>query len=150
MPGLAFYAMAALERDSVWAPALFLGGTRVWRSDLPQTNGAASFVLDAASLDACPLRLRWSAFTARPCASALGGRMTSSGVDTPGAASASRPFAAAGGTVIVGFGSTIHVSLRLAVAATLLRDRYEIGSTTFHSAGHVTMSLSLGVGLRWP
>ena len=57
MPGIAIYGMAALERDGVWSPALFLGATHVWRDDLSEPGGTASFTLDAASLDACPLRL---------------------------------------------------------------------------------------------
>ena len=56
MPGLALYAMAALDGEGVWSPALFLGATHVWRDDLSEPGGAASFTLDAASLDACPCR----------------------------------------------------------------------------------------------
>ena len=107
MPGLALYAMAALERDGPWAPALFLGATHVWRSDLVESGGAASFTLDAASLDACPLRLRLSSLAVRPCASALFGRLASQGSNTgreqPG--SAARPFGAAGAVLTATFGS---------------------------------------------
>jgi hypothetical protein len=150
MPGVALYAMAALDRDGPWAPALFVGATHVWRADLATPGGAASFTLDAASLDACPLRLRWSLFAARPCASALVGRMTTSGTDIPQAASFQRPFAVTGVALVAGFGTTIELSLRLAIGVTLLRDSYEIGTTIFHRAGAVTTSASLGIGVRWP
>ena len=72
----------ALERDGVWAPALFLGATHVWRDDLAEPGGNASFTLDAATVDACPLRVGAAWFVARPCASALFGRLSASGTDT--------------------------------------------------------------------
>jgi hypothetical protein len=152
MPGLALYAMAALERPGPWSPALVLGGTRVWRTDLPETVGAASFTLDAASLDACPLRFRWTGLTARPCASALLGRLTSRGSDTTPTASATRPFAAAGAAVSAGagFGSRVEVSVRLGLGLTLIRDSYELGANVFHRADPVTVSASVGLGAHWP
>jgi hypothetical protein len=78
MPGVALTGMIALDRDSVWSPALFVGATHAWRNDLPEPGGAASFALDAASVDACPLRLAWSLLVTRPCVSGLVGRMASS------------------------------------------------------------------------
>ena len=149
MPGLALYAMAALERDGPWSPALFIGATHVWRADLSQSGGTASFTLDAASVDACPLRLRWSSFAARPCGSATIGRLVASGTDTDAAASTHRPFAAAGVAVVAGFGTTIELSLRLGLGVTLIRDSYELGTDVFHRASAITTSASLGVGVHW-
>src|SRR5437762_1464135 len=80
-PGVAVYGMAELDRGGLWAPALFVGATHVWRNDLAESGGTASFTLDAASVDACPLRLGWSRLVARPCASALVGRLASTGTD---------------------------------------------------------------------
>ena len=85
LPGLALYGTAALDRPGPWAPAVSVGVMHLWRSDLTEPGGAASFTLDAASVDACPLRLRWSNLEARPCASALLGRLASQGSNTPGA-----------------------------------------------------------------
>jgi hypothetical protein len=150
MPGVALYGMAALDRGGLWSPALFVGATHVWRNDLSEAGGTASFTLDAASVDACPLRLAWSRLVARPCATALIGRLAASGSDTIDAASAARPFAAAGAAVAAGFGTTVEVSVRLGIGVTLLRDSYYFGDTTFHRAGRITTSASLGVGLRWP
>ncbi len=149
MPGLALYGMAALERDGPWSPALIIGATHVWRADLPQAGGTASFTLDAASLDACPLRLRWSWFAARPCGSATLGRMTASGADTDAPASTHRPFAATGVAVVAGFGTTIQVSLRLGLGVTLIRESYEFATTVFHRASAITTSASLGIGAGW-
>jgi hypothetical protein len=150
LPGLALYGMAALDRGGVWAPALFVGATRVWRSNLSEPGGTASFTLDAATLDACPLRLGGSRLVARPCVSALVGRLTASGSDTPDPATSARPFAAAGAALTASLGTTVELSARLGIGMTLIRDSYHFGSTTFHRAGGITTTVSVGVGLRWP
>jgi hypothetical protein len=152
MPGLALYATAALERDGPWSPALLLGATHVWRSDIAESGGAASFTLDAASLDACPLRLRVSSLVVRPCASALFGRLASHGSNTgreqPG--SAARPFGAAGAVLTASVGSPLVVSARLGVGITLLRDSYELATNVFYRAAPLMISVSLGIGLGRP
>ena len=152
MPGIAVFGMAALDREGVWAPALFVGGTHAWRNDLAEPGGTASFALDAGSVDACPLRLGRSRFAARPCASALVGRLAASGADTDQPAAASRPFATAGATLALtaGLGTLIELSARLGVGVTLLRDSYDFGGVTFHRAGAGTSTVSVGVCLRWP
>jgi hypothetical protein len=150
MPGFALRAMAALDRESRWSPAIFLSLMHSWRSGLSQPGGSASFTLDAASVDACPLRLRWSRLAARPCASAMVGRFETRGADTDNAASAARPYATAGGAVIVTVEAKVELAARLGVGATLIRDSYEFASSVFHRASPVTVSASLGVGFRWP
>src|SRR4029079_13194983 len=130
--------------DGVWAPAVFLGATHVWRSNIAETDGSASFVLDAGSLDARPLRLGRSRVVLRPCAWALAGRLTASGgADTRDAASAARPFGAAGAAAIAGVELTarIELSVRLGVGVTLLRDSYELATSTFHRADRLTTAL---------
>ncbi|HMF43102.1 MAG TPA: hypothetical protein VKQ32_20655, partial [Polyangia bacterium] len=151
MPGIAVYGKAALDRDTIWSPALFVGATHVWRDGLSQLGGSASFTLDAANLDACPIRLGRSAWTLHPCASALVGRIASSGADTGNATNSARPFAIAGAAVNAGVGlaSSVEISLRLGVGVTLIRDSYQFAANTFYRAGAVTTSASLGVGVRW-
>jgi hypothetical protein len=150
LPGIALYGMAALERDGIWAPALFIGATRVWRNDLSQPGGAASFILDAASLDACPLRVGLSRLVARPCASALLGRLAATGGNTAETFSSARPFATAGVALAASLGTTIEVSARVAVGLTLIRDWYDFDGVVFHRASPITVAANLGVGLRWP
>ena len=150
MPGIAIYVMAALDRDGAWAPALFVGATHVGRAGLSESGGTASFALDAATLDACPLRLRWSRLTARPCASALVGRLSSKGSDTDQQASATRPFGVAGAAMTASFGSTVELSARLGVGLTVLRDSYEFGNAVFHQSSLFTISASVGIGVHWP
>jgi hypothetical protein len=153
MPGIALYASAAIKRDGPWAPAIILGAMHAWRSDLAELGGTASFALDAGSVDACPLRLFGSAFAARPCVSLLLGRMTASGgADVTGAVSKVRPFAVAGGALVLsaGLGSIVELTGRLSAGATLIRDSYGFRPTVFHRAGFLTTSASLGIGIRWP
>lgn len=150
MPGVAISGMLAFERDGVWSPALFVGATHVWRDDLAETGGAASFTLDAATVDACPLRVAWSSFVARPCAAGLVGRLNASGTNTEQGDSASRPFATAGVALAASVGTTVELWARVGVGVTLLRDSYEFGGLTFHRASLITTAASLGVGLRWP
>jgi hypothetical protein len=132
MPGIAIYGMAALERDGLWAPTVFLG------------------VLDAGTLDVCPLRVRWSALSTRPCASLLFGRLNARGTETEAAANVSRPFGVAGVGVTASIGAPVEVTARAGVGVTLIRDSYELATTVFHRAARVTASVSLGVGFRWP
>jgi len=152
MPGVALYGMAALDRDGVWAPALFVGAMHAWRSDLSQTDGTASFALDAGSVDACPLRVGGSRFAALPCVSALVGRLVASGSDTNDQASVARPYAAAGAVLAAAFafGTTVELYARLGIGVTLLRDTYDFTGPTFHRAGRITTTGSVGVGLHWP
>ena len=150
MPGIAIAGMAALDRAGLWAPALFVGATHAWRNDLAETGGNASFTLDAASVDACPLRVGAAWFVARPCAAALVGRLSTTGTNTQRGASDARPFATAGVAVAASVGTTVEVTARVGLGVTLLRDSYEFGGATFHRAGAITTTASLGVGLRWP
>jgi hypothetical protein len=150
MPGISLTGMAALDREGAWAPALFVGALHAWRNDLSQTGGAASFTLDAATIDACPLRVGGSALAARPCVTVLLGRLTASGSETMDAASVARFYGAAGAALTASFGSTIQLSGRLGFGMTLLRDTYDFMGPTFHRAGRFTIAASLGVGLRWP
>jgi hypothetical protein len=150
MPGVAFLGMAGLDRGGVWAPALFIGITHVGRSGLAEPGGTASFALDAATVDACPLRVGWPKFVARPCASALIGRLAATGTDTDQGTSVPRPFAVAGLALTASLGTTVELWGRLGVGVTLIRDWYQFGTATFHRAAAVTTSASLGVGLRWP
>jgi len=150
MPGVALYGMAALDRPGLWAPALFLGATHAWRSDLGEPGGKASFTLDAGSLDACPLRWRWSGLSARPCASALVGSLSARGTNTDHGMTSVRPFGVSGATLIAGLDSKVEVSVRLSVGAALVRDSYEFASNVFFRTGAIVTSASLGIGTRWP
>ena len=150
MPGIGIYAMAALDREALWSPALVIGAVHAWRSVFVQDGGTASFALDAASLDACAVRARLSLFESRGCASALIGRLSTSGSDTSNPRSFARPFAVAGAAAVltVHIGSIFELSPRLGAGVTLIRDWYMFGPNVFHRADPLTIDASLGLGVR--
>jgi hypothetical protein len=152
MPGVGLYALAALDRDALWSPAVVLGATHAWRSGLVETGGTAAFTLEAATLDACALRVHLSRLEGRACASTLVGRLLASGSGTSNQASVPRPFATAGASAVfsAGLGSRVELSARVGAGVTLVRDWYVFGPNLFHRAARVTVDASLGLGVRLP
>jgi hypothetical protein len=150
MPGVAAYAIVTMDHDALWSPAIAFGVLHAWRSDLPEPGGSASFSLDAATVDACVLRLRASRVSMRACAAALLGRLTARGSDTDAPATVPKFFAAAGAAAVFGLdlGSRVELSARIGTGLTLWRDSYEFATTVFHSTSRLTTTASLGVGLR--
>jgi hypothetical protein len=152
MPAVAAYLVAAVDRDTWWAPAIVVGATHSWITGIQRPGGSAAFFLDAGSLDACPITAHASFLEARACVSALGGALTSSGRETVRPGGRTRPFVLAGAAAIVTarLGSVFVLVARLAGGATLIRDSYEFAPPAFYRAAPVTGSGSLGLGVRWP
>ncbi|HKO50645.1 MAG TPA: hypothetical protein VJV79_23155 [Polyangiaceae bacterium] len=152
MPGVALFASASLESQSLWSPALVLAGHHAWRTDVQEPGGMASFTLDAATLDVCPMRLRLAPLEARPCVSALFGRFAARGTNTfDPAAESVRPFAVVGAAAVMTahLGWLLEASGRLAVGANLVRDSFEFSPAIFHTVPPISAAASLGIGLRW-
>lgn len=152
MPGVTLYGMAGLERSSVWSPAAMLGLRHAWRSGIEEEGGSASFALDAASLDLCPLRFRMGMFEARSCGSLLVGRLTAHATDTLNpAAESKRPFWVIGGAAIVSaeLPWMLEVTGRFAIGANLVRDSFEFSPAIFHEVPPVSGAGSVGIGVRW-
>lgn len=151
MVGLAAYATLGLDRDALWSPAVLLGATHAWRSQVQAEGGKASFRLDAASFDACPLRFRLGPVQARPCASALIGRFSASGAETRNAAESHRPFWVVGGAALMTTDLfwLLELSTRVSVGANLVRDSFEFTPSVFHEVPAFTVAASVGVGLRF-
>lgn len=152
MPGVALYAMVAVDRPASWSPAVLLGATHAWRSGIGAEGGTAAFKLSAASFDACPFRLQWGPVEARPCASVLIGRLAAVGSETSNPASeVRRPFWVAGGAVVAStdFLGMLEISARLAIGANLVRDSFEFTPFVFHQVPAMTTAASVGLGLRW-
>jgi hypothetical protein len=150
MPGIAVYAVHAWDRDAFWSPAIAVGAFHAWTSDLAEPGGKAAFALDAATLDACALRLRASVVNVRACAAVLVGRLSASGSDTDAPASFAKLFAAAGAASVltVDLGSRVELSARIGTGLTLWRDSFEFATTPFHTASRFTTSAGIGVGFR--
>jgi len=151
MPGVGLYAMAALDRDELWSPAVVLGAMHAWRSGFAEAGGTAAFTLDAASLDGCGIRVRVTVIEGRACASARVGRLLATGSATTAGNSEARLFATAGGTAILTgqLGETLELAARIGAGATLVRDWYLFGTNEFHRVARVTVDATLGLGLRW-
>jgi hypothetical protein len=153
MPGVALYVLAGVDRPALWSPALLIGLTHAWRTDVEEEGGTASFMLDAASLDACPWRVRLPRTELRPCASVLGGRLSAHGKDTRNpVGEIARPFWVVGGAALVTVDLAWHLeaSARLGVGGNLVQDSFTFGSNRFHTVGPVTVAGSVGVGVRLP
>lgn len=151
MPAIALETIVGFDRPRLWSPALGVGVHHAFRS-VREAGGRASFTLDAATLDACPIRLAWGVFDARPCASVLLGLLSAYGDDTTNPApKSSRPFWVLGASLVVSADLVRHLSLsgRLSAGANLVRDSYEFRPATFYSVPFITSTASLGVGVRW-
>ncbi|HET7539846.1 MAG TPA: hypothetical protein VFK05_08235 [Polyangiaceae bacterium] len=152
MPGVALFVAAGVERASPWSPSVVLGVRHAWRSDVEAPGGRASFLLDAATLDLCPVRFRRGVIEARPCGSVLFGRFSAQGTDTANAAPESvRPFWVVGGAAVVTaeLPWQLEVSARLALGANLVRDSFAFSPTTFHEVPPVSGAASIGLGVRF-
>lgn len=152
MWGPTLYGVASFERHTLWSPAVFVGVTHAWATGLSETGGTASFLLDAATVQACPLGAHAGAFDAHGCAAGLVGRLTATGSATTSPATAERPFAAAGLAAIVSahLGVALAISARVDAGVTIVRDSFEFAPATFYRAPPITVLGSLGLGVRVP
>ena len=152
LPGFGLYLSAALDREALWSPAVVIAGTHAWASGLDEPGGTAAFTLDAVTLDACALRLQLAPVVARACGTALYGRLGAAGSYTYAPASAARPFAAAGGALLVSvdLGRLFELSGRVGASASLIRDSFAFTPAVFHRTAAVTVAAGLGVGVRFP
>ena len=152
LPGLGIYLVAALDREALWSPAVVVAGTHAWSNGLVEPGGTAAFTLDAITLDACALRLHLAPFEARGCGTALYGRLGASGTVTYSQATATRPFAAAGGALLLSLelGRIFELSGRFGASASLIRDSFAFTPAVFHRTAAVTVATGLGLGVRFP
>ena len=152
LPGLGLYLIAALDREALWSPAVVVTGTHAWSSGLVEPGGTAAFTLDAITLDACALRLHLAPLEARACGTALYGRLGASGSDTYAPTPATRPFASAGGALLLALelGRLFELSGRFGASASLIRDSFAFTPAVFHRTAAVTLAAGLGLGVRFP
>jgi hypothetical protein len=153
LPGVAVYAMAGVDRPATWSPVALIGGSHTWRSGIEEQGGTASFMLDAASFDACPFRFRLPRLELRPCGSVLVGRLAVEATDTLNPAQdVVRPFWVVGGAALatVPVPGPVEASLRLGIGANLVRDSFAFTPNTFHEVPSVSVAASVGAGVRLP
>jgi hypothetical protein len=152
MVGFGIEVSAALERESIWSPALVLRGMHAWKDGVAAEGGIAAFTLDALALDACPLRLRVAILAARACGAGLLGRLTATGTYTYSPGGESPAFATLGGAVIltVDLGPLVTLSGRLGLGASLTRYAFAFSPVEFHRVPQATVAGDVGVGVRFP
>ena len=123
-----------------------------WSEGLAEPGGTAAFTLDALMMDACALRLNLAPLEVRACGTALYGRLGAAGSVTYSPAAAARPFAAAGGALLVSLklGRLFELSGRFGASASLIRDSFAFTPNVFHRTAAVTIAAGLGLGLRFP
>jgi hypothetical protein len=152
MPGAALEVQAALDRASLWSPAIILTLSHVWSGVRSELGGDADFVLDLFGLEACPVRATALVLEGRVCAAGALGRLAANGSNTYDPRSVARPFGTAGGTARLGFvlGSRVEIRARFGAGATLWRDAFEFSPNVFHRVASVTLVGDVGVGVRFP
>jgi hypothetical protein len=149
--GVSIEAAAYWDRNALWSPALIVSAMHTATGDLVESGGTAAFTLDAVTVDACPSRLTVAGADARLCATASAGRLLAEGSDTFSPASVTRLVAAAGGAASLDLGlGRFQLSARFGAAASLVRDAFQFAPLVFHRVASVTLTASLGVGLRFP
>lgn len=151
MPSAAVYVIAGFDRETLWSPAVMLGATHGFGASVKATGGTANFWLDALSLDACALRIRFRALETRACASALLGRLSANGTDTANAAGVvRRPFASAGPAAmwVLQIDPIIELAARATVGVNLIRDSFEFAPLVFHTVPRLSFAASIGIGIR--
>ncbi len=81
----------------------------------------------------------------------LAGRLEATGSNTYAPASASRPFAAGGASLLlgVGLGPRLMLGARFEAVASWIRDAYAFSPTVFHRAAALTVAGGLSLGLRF-
>jgi hypothetical protein len=152
MPAAAIEVQIAIDRRSIWSPALALSVAHAWSGDLQESGSTASFTLDQATLDACPIRVALLRLQALACAIGSIGRLAAQGSHTYDPRSVARPFATAGAGARLALPVTARIQLRLRIGAgaTLWRDAFEFSPDVFHRAASVTLVGDLGLGVRFP
>jgi hypothetical protein len=152
MPGVAMEIQAALDRTSLWSPAIILTLSHLWSGVQSEPGGDADFVLDLVGLEACPVRLTAALLEARACAAGALGRLTANGSNTYDPQAVVRPFGTAGGTARLGMvlGGRVELRARFGAGATLWRDAFQFSPNVFHRVASVTLVGDVGVGVRFP
>ena len=152
MFGFGIEVSAALERESIWSPALVLRAMHAWKDGLAAEGGIAAFTLDALALDACPLRLRVAILAAHACGAGLLGRLTATGTYTYSPGGESPAFATLGGSVILTLdvGPLVTLSGRFGLGASLTRYAYAFSPVQFHRIPEAIVAGDIGVGVRFP
>jgi hypothetical protein len=135
-----------------WAPALWVGYAGTFSSSYSNPNGTATFSLDSGLARACPMAAVFGRLALRPCILGEYGVLLAAGSDTVNPRSTSRPWAAIGldARADVRLLGPLSIGADLGVTATLVTDRFVLGSDTVFYLPSVAGQATLGLGLSLP
>jgi hypothetical protein len=153
MPGIGVRLVAALDRGaSIWSPALRLTAAHAWQGGVSEPGGTAAFALDTLGLDLCFVRLAITIVDLRGCAAGTAGRLSATGSNTYSPSAQERPFVGLGGAAIVGvaLGRLFQLSGSVDASDALVRDAFEFSPQVFHRVSAMTLTVDLGLDLRFP
>ncbi len=151
--GPALLVTGAHGEENVVSPEIRLTAGYQWAlSDTVAAGGTARFRFASLSVDACPLRLGGESVSVRPCATGVFGALEAQGRDTLDPESATRPYYALGGNLVIlgEFGSGLGVLVSAGASFPLSRDEFEFAPVVFHEVPAVVGAGSLGVSYRFP
>jgi len=155
-PSVSTFIEVGRERGSALSPSARLSLSASASSSVSVSPGSASFRWMAATLDGCPLELRWAkGWRATPCAFVQLGVLAGSGrgVATPEAES--RRWIALGGSARLNwnFLGAFFAEAQGRLEAPLARDTFVFAlpeRVVVHAIPAVLGSFELGAGVRWP
>lgn len=152
LPGIGGYLWLAWHGAPPWSPALRLDFSHGWLDDYAAVGGKASFTLNAASLELCPVALQAGPFAGYACADAQLGALAAAGSDTYHPAARTRLWSAFGGALLASARVTswAEVQLGSALRAPPRRDRFAFAPDVFHRVGWLTVELRASLGVRFP
>jgi hypothetical protein len=148
MPGAALFASVSNERRSVLSPSLRLRLSHSEAGGFEESGGTASFRVDVATLELCPLRLGTTEVNLRPCGFASGGILGASGSDTTEPQEHNRPWGAAGGSLILAIRPVEQLQIECfgSLGSPFVRDAFQFAPTVFHSVWSTIPSVGVGTG----
>lgn len=148
MPGAALFASVSNERRSVLSPSLRLRLSHSEAGGFEEAGGTASFRVDVATLELCPLRLGTTEVNLRPCGFASGGILGASGSDTTEPQEHNRPWGAAGGSLILAIRPVEQLQIECfgSLGSPFVRDAFQFAPTVFHSVWSTIPSVGVGTG----
>jgi len=155
-PRVSLFGEARARRASLFAPSVRLSASGAVGSSVGELPGSATFRWLAASLDACPLRLRLvESLHAMPCVFVEGGILSGRGADVTAPAVESRRWVALGMTARLQWqiAASFFLEAQGRLEAPLARDTFVFEAperVVVHVVPPVLGGADIGIGVRWP
>jgi hypothetical protein len=153
MPGIGLSALVRDDRRAWFAPAGRLTLSHFGRSGFSASRGVgeASFQLDTATLELCPLQLRLARLGIGPCGFATGGVLRAAGFEALEVRRVVRPWWVFGGSALAvwGLSDLLQLEAGIHVGKPLIRDRFQFEPLVVHSVRPWVVTVGLGAGFAF-